>query len=313
MTEPATDKTAPIFDIQSFSIHDGPGIRTTIFFKGCQLNCLWCHNPESKTAKPQIMYYRNRCTGCMLCVECCKTGAQIILPDGTHDMNHEKCNACCKCLDVCCYDALRICGNYYGPKELYEKIKGDIRYFALEGEKKGEPGGITFSGGEPLKYAGFIRDFCSLIPDVHTVLETSGYGTIKNLELIMDYIDLYLFDIKITNSTEHKKFCGVDNDTVFYNLKFLYENKKNIILRLPLIPGFNDTEEHFSGIAELLIKYPGIKRVEILPYHNFGLAKAEALGLKPSPELPRQNTGKETIEKWLGEFRTRGLANVYCA
>ena len=312
MIEPVTDETAPIFDIQSFSIHDGPGIRTAVFFKGCPMNCVWCHNPESKMVKPQLMYYQNRCTGCMLCVECCKSGAQVILPDGTHYLDHAKCTACGKCLEVCCYDALRICGKMYNSEELYEKIKGDIRYFSLEGKTKGERGGITFTGGEPLQYAGFINNFCSLIPDIHTALETSGYGNLQHFEMLLDCIDLFLFDIKMMDSIKHKKFCGADNDTVLNSLKFLYENKKDIVLRLPLIPGFNDTEEHFNGIAELLEKYPGIKRAEILPYHNFGLAKAEALGLEIPPELPRHNTGKETIEKWLGEFKMRGLGNVVC-
>ena len=312
MTEPVTDKKAVIFDVQSFSIHDGPGIRTNIFFKGCPLNCIWCHNPESKTSKPQLMYFKNRCTGCMSCVESCRTGAQIVLPDGTHDMKHENCIVCGKCLKVCCYDALKICGKTFHPDELCERIRGDIRYFSLKGETKKEQGGVTFSGGEPLQYAGFIKDFCALIPDVHTAMETSGHGNRAAFEKIINCIDLFLFDIKMMNNMEHTKYCGVGNDVIFANLKFLCENKKDIILRLPFIPGINDTTEQFNGIAELLEKHSEIKRAEIMPFHNFGLAKAEALGLEVPKELPRLNAGEDVIEKWLEEFKERGCTNVCC-
>jgi len=310
MTAPATDGKAPIFDVQSFSIHDGPGIRTTVYFKGCPLDCLWCHNPESKSAEPQLMYHRNRCSGCLACVSVCESGAQIILPDGTHGVMHGSCTLCGKCLEVCCYEAVKICGKMFSPQELYERAKGDLRYFALETGTKGENGGITFSGGEPLQYAGFIRGFCSLIPDVHTAMETSGYGDVKNLETIIDCIDLFLFDIKIMNSREHEKFCGAGNEVIFSNLDFLCKNKKEIILRLPLIPGINDTPEHFDGIAGLLRKYPEI-RTEILPYHNYGLAKAEALGLEIPPGLPSHSAGKAEAEKWLEEFRGRGLGTEF--
>ena len=322
MTGSATDSKAPIFDIQSFSVHDGPGIRTTVFFKGCPLNCIWCHNPESKASRPQLLFYKNRCSGCLSCITLCETGAQILLPDGTHGIAHEKCTLCGKCTEICCYEAVKICGQFFSPKELFERIKGDMRYFALETGTKtlpheqgasgesAEQGGITFSGGEPLLYADFIKDFCSMIPDIHAAMETSGYGRIEDLEKIIDCIDLFLFDIKMMNNAEHYKLCGRKNDTILENLKFLHENKKDIILRLPLIPGINDTTEHFDGIAALIEKYPEIKKADILPYHNYGYAKAEGLGMEIPPELPSLNPGKEIIEKWRSEFRNRGLANI---
>ncbi|MCL2126658.1 MAG: glycyl-radical enzyme activating protein [Treponema sp.] len=313
MTGQATERKALIFDIQSFSIQDGPGIRTTVFFKGCPLNCIWCHNPESKTIKPQLMFYKSRCTGCMLCAENCRDGAQIALSDGSHYVLNEKCTFCGKCLEFCCYDALKICGAPFSPEELCERLKSDMRYFNLEGKTGGGRGGITFSGGEPLLYSGFIRDFCALVPDVHTAMETSGYGSREDLEKITGCIDLFLFDIKLINGSEHKKYCGAGNDVILDNLKFLYENDKDIILRLPLIPGINDTAEQLDGIVKLLEKYPRIKRVEIMPYHNLGLGKLEALGMEIPAELPRLNAGREKAEKWLGEFRARGFDRVYCA
>jgi pyruvate formate lyase activating enzyme len=313
MIEPVTDNTALVFDVQSFSIHDGPGIRTTVFFKGCPLDCMWCHNPESKTARPQLRYHRSRCTGCLLCANVCPAGAHIAIPGGGHAVNHQACTGCGKCLEVCCYDALAVSGKAYSPAALRAKIDGDMRYFSLAGGQKGEKGGVTFSGGEPLGYAAFIKDFCALIPGVHTVMETSGYGSGKDIETVMDCVDLFLFDIKMINPAEHKRRCGVDNALVFSNLELLYTRRKRIVLRLPLIQGVNDTEEQFDGIAELLRKYPEIERAEILPYHNLGIAKAESLGMAIPPELPRRNAGKETVEKWLGEFSLRGCSNVYCA
>jgi pyruvate formate lyase activating enzyme len=312
MTGPATDKGAVIFDVQSFSIHDGPGIRTTVFFKGCPLNCMWCHNPESKAAKPQMLFHKNLCTGCMLCVGVCETGAQLVLPDGSRDVNHKLCTGCGKCAEVCCYDALVISGRLYSPEELLKRLQSDMRYFSLKG-KSGEQGGVCFSGGEPLRHAGFIKTFCALIPDIHRVLETSGYGERKDLETILDCIDLFLFDIKFIDTEEHRKWCGIDNVLILENLAFLYAMKKRIILRLPFIQGINDTAKQFDGIAELLRKYPEIEGAEILPYHNYVIGKAESLGIAVPPELPRQSAGNEIREKWLEEFRARACTNVYCS
>jgi pyruvate formate lyase activating enzyme len=244
-------------------------------------------------------------------VGACGQGAQLILPDGTHGLRREACTGCGACLEVCCYGALTLSGSFYTQEELLRKIKGDFRYFAL-GKKEGrQEGGITFSGGEPLLYAGFIRDFCSLIPGIHRALETSGYGPKDGLEKLLDCIDLYLFDLKITGGEKHKKWCGFDNALILDNLDFLYSKKKRIILRLPLIPGINDDEEQFDGIAEILRRYPRIEGAEILPYHNYGAGKAEALGLPVSRKLPVRGVSRETAEQWLKAFRARGCGRVY--
>ncbi|MCL2272806.1 MAG: glycyl-radical enzyme activating protein [Treponema sp.] len=313
MTEPPTEKitsgsefpSACIFDIQSFSIHDGPGTRTTIFFKGCPQNCVWCHNPESKNKNPQIMFFKNNCTGCMSCVDACKNGAQIISPCLAHDMLHDKCSLCGKCLEVCCYDALKLCGQPFTSGALLEKIKSDIPYIT-------EHGGITFSGGEPLLYADFIKDFCVLLPAVRTAMETSGYGSKEAIKKIIDCIDLFLFDIKILNSAEHKIYCGQENEIILSNLEYIYEKGKTIILRLPLVPGINDTPQHFDAVLNLVNKYPNIKNIQIMPYNNYGLSKIEALGLNIPEALPRLNPSKETKYRWLEEFLKRGLTNVIC-
>jgi len=291
MIGPVTDKGAVIFDVQSFSIHDGPGIRTTIFFKGCPLNCMWCHNPESKAVKPQLLFHKNLCAGCMLCIEVCESGAQLVLPDGSRAVNHDLCTGCGKCTEVCCYDALVISGKLYSPEELLERLQSDMHYFNLRGGKKDEQGGVSFSGGEPLRQAGFIKAFCALIPGIHRVLETSGYGERKDLEELLDCIDLFLFDIKFIDPEEHRKWCGIDNTLILENLAFLYAMKKRIILRLPFIQGINDTATQFDGIAELLRQYPEIEGAEILPYHNYVIGKAESLGIVSSAGIAPAECG----------------------
>jgi pyruvate formate lyase activating enzyme len=308
----ATEPAAVIFDIQSFSLHDGPGIRTTVFFKGCSLNCIWCHNPESKIKKVQLFFHRNLCTLCMLCAEACPAGVHQRAGTGkemVHLVDHTKCTGCGRCLEVCCYDALSLTGNVYTPGGLYEKIRRDIRYFDLKTNE--QQGGITFSGGEPLLNAGFISAFCVLIPGIHRAVETSGFVPRENISVVIDDIDLFLFDYKVSNPQKHRKYCGADNTLVLSNLEFIYGEKKPIVLRLPIIQGLNDDEEHFDSIAELLRSHPDISRAEIMPYHNLGLGKAEELGMVPDKELPAGNAGGGAIRNWLESLRSRGCGNVY--
>jgi pyruvate formate lyase activating enzyme len=202
-------------------------------------------------------------------------------------------------------------GFWYSPEELFEKIKGDMRYFSLPGGENKQQGGITFSGGEPLLYAPFISAFCALIPGIHTAMETSGRGTRESVEELLDCIDLFLFDVKLVDGAEHKKYCGLDNVLILDNLNFLYARNKNIVLRFPLIPGLNDSEEHFDALAALLRKYPEIERTEIMAYHNLGIGKAEALGLEVSREIPPGGADQATTERWLDAFKTRGCTGVY--
>jgi pyruvate formate lyase activating enzyme len=217
--------------MQSFSLHNGPGIRTTIFFKGCPLDCLWCHNPEAKEAETQLLFHRNLCTRCMLCVTACKIGARDISDEGRGGPDRKVCVLCGKCLEVCVYNALTLSGASCTAGELLEKLRSDMRYFQLPGQASGtgsqeDPGGVTFSGGEPLLYAPFIKNFCTLIPGIHTCLETSGYGPWEQFEILGDAIDLYLFDIKVINREQHRAWCGGDNEIILANLDLLYRGGK---------------------------------------------------------------------------------------
>jgi pyruvate formate lyase activating enzyme len=305
---------AAVFDIQCFSLHDGPGIRTTVFFKGCPLDCLWCHNPESKSRERELMFHSGLCVGCMLCAEACLWGAHKAEKNAgkiLHRVEHKKCRACGRCLEVCCYDALTLLGRSYTPGELFDRIRGDLRYFALEGEETRARGGITFSGGEPMLYWNFIRSFCGLIPGVHRAMETSGYVPRKYFEKIMDSIDLFLFDYKVSNPEKHQNYCGVDNRLILENLEYLYLADKEIVLRLPIIPGFNDDEEHFDSIAGILHSHPGIKKAEIMAYHNLGIGKAKELGLPVHGALPQKDVDNEEILGWIESLQARGCANIF--
>jgi pyruvate formate lyase activating enzyme len=228
-----------------------------------------------------------------------------------HQADQARCRGCGACLAVCCYGALDLPGKSFTPRGLYEKIRGDLRYFLLEGEGGRQEGGITFSGGEPMLYAGFIRSFCDLIPGVHRAMETSGHAPRKWFEDILESIDLFLFDYKISNPEKHRRYCGADNALILSNLDFLYSRGKAIVLRFPIIPKINDDDEHFDGIAGLLRRYPAIGRGEIMAYHNLGIGKAEELGMEYPKELPLEGAGKEMAAVWMERLRSRGCANVY--
>ena len=297
----ATEAKAWIFDIQSFSLKDGPGIRTAVFFKGCPLRCQWCHNPESQVSRPQLMYRANLCVGCMRCVEACRHGAQLKVLAGSafvHVLDREKCVDCGECVESCCYGALEMAGREYTPSALLEEIRKDLRYFSL-----GEKGGLTFTGGEPMLYPDFIAEFCALAPEIHAAVETSGQAERETFEKVLDSIDLFLFDFKLGDSAEHEAWCGAGNSLIVSNLDFLHERGKEIVLRLPLIPGVNDTESHAQAVAEILRSHPGIKRADILPYHTYGLGKLDELGRLADLALPGKAMDPEQAEAWAERLR----------
>lgn len=256
--------TGVIFNIQRFCLHDGPGIRTTVFLKGCPLRCKWCHNPESHRFLPE--YWTKK------------------TPFG---------------------DKQEQVGQYTTVAEVMETVLKDVSYYKRSG------GGLTISGGEPL--AQF--DFClALLQEakqqgLHTCLETCGHTTQENLEAVLAYVDLFLYDYKATDPEKHREFTGKSNDIILDNLDFLTSKDANILLRCPLIPGVNDDNEHLAGIAHLAKRYPTLQGVEIMPYHNMGESKVEALG--EESRLPGiANASEETKEKWLTALKKLGCENV---
>ncbi len=256
-----TWQTATIFDIQRGSFVDGPGIRTTVFFKGCNLKCKWCHNPESQSAERQILFYENKCTGCGKCKSVCL-------------YNQDKCDFCGKCALFCPNDAREICGKEYTVDEVLNEILKDKKYY-------GAQGGATFSGGECILQVNFLTEILRKSKEngVHTAVDTAGNVPWEYFDRILPYTDLFLYDVKCISERLHKDGTGVSNRLILENLRKLSENKAEIIARIPVIPEFNGNDFEMEKIANYLKKI-GIKRIELLPYHALGEHKWRAAGMR---------------------------------
>ena len=252
---------ATIFDIERNSYVDGPGIRTTVFFKGCNLRCAWCHNPESQSPKPQMMFYKNKCTGCGKCKEKCP--------------NHlESCELCGKCTLYCPHDAREICGKEYTVDEVMREILKDKVFYENSG------GGVTFSGGECMLQIDFLEEILKACKQngIHTAVDTAGLVPFEFFERIIPYTDLFLYDVKCYDSEKHKQYTGVGNELILENLKRLLATDKSVWIRIPIIPTVNDTEEEIRSIRSFLLSCGTPEKVELLPYHAMGKHKYAAIG-----------------------------------
>ncbi len=254
---------ATIFDIQRNSFVDGPGIRTTVFFKGCNLSCKWCHNPESQCFEKQMMLYKNKCTGCGKCAEVCP-----------HHL--ESCNFCGKCEIFCPNDARKVCGKEYSPEEVLKEVIKDKTFYDTS------KGGVTFSGGECMLQVDFLCEILKLCKQngIHTAVDTAGCVSWEHFEKVLPYTDLFLYDVKCFDEQKHKEYTGVSNKLILDNLKKLSEKADvGIIIRIPVIHGVNDDEKEIRLIAEFLkdIRYTA---VEFLPYHKMGEHKYTALDME---------------------------------
>jgi pyruvate formate lyase activating enzyme len=259
-----------VFNIQSYSLHDGPGIRTVVFFKGCPLKCAWCSNPESQRSSPELGIMRERCRGCRKCVEVCPEGAITILEDGTVLTDRVKCIVCGTCEEACPYRARQIYGRQISKEELVEEIEKDMPFYIRSG------GGVTFSGGEPtVQYDTLLavlkackRKF------IHTAVETCGYITDrKKIDDLLQYLDLVLYDIKCIDDELHKKYTGASNRIILENARHIASAGKEMIIRVPVIPGFNDREDEIRRIAEFVLSLVSVKEINLLPYHELGKSK----------------------------------------
>ena len=258
-----------VFNIQRFCVKDGPGIRTVVFLKGCPLDCKWCHNPESKQQAPVLAFYENKCVNCKKCLNVCPK--QAILDVGV--INREACNLCGQCVNVCC-GALEILGEELTEKQVIETLLKDKDFY------DNSNGGITISGGEPFFQADFTREILVLAKQnsLHTAIETCGFTRWENFKTVLPYVDLFLFDVKETDPFLHKKYTGVDNKLILENLNKLNQSDVNIILRCPIIPNYNDREEHFKNIAQLSNRLKNVIQIEIMPYHPMGKTKSLQIG-----------------------------------
>ncbi len=251
-----------IFDIEEFAVYDGPGIRTVVFFKGCPLRCNWCHNPEGLSLKPQRMV-SNLCGHCGRCIEVCE--------------QTDECIACGKCIPYCPRKCIRIAGTSVTAEELAEKLLKNREILALNG------GGVTFSGGECTMQSEFLLETRRLIGDMHCAIETCGYTKEETFRKIVSKMDLVMFDIKHTDPKLHKKYTGVDNSLIIKNLQTLIDCKTPFVIRIPLIPTVNDTEENLSTVAQWIKGAEKLVRVEILPYNKSAGAKYSSVGLEYTP------------------------------
>ncbi len=261
-----------IFNIQRFSTSDGPGIRTVVFLKGCPLSCIWCHNPESKKAGADIFYNPEKCIGCKSCERLCESHRHEFHADG-HIFLRDNCKGCLKCAAECPADALEICGKEMSCADVMSEILRDREFYEQS------HGGITLSGGEPLFQYDFSVEVLKKSKEhgLHTAVETSGYCQ-RELDEIIRYVDLWLYDIKLISEEEHLKYTGVSNKKILDNLFFLDGTGAKIILRCPIIPNVNLTENHFDGIAALAGKLENLVAIHFEPYHPLGIDKAARLG-----------------------------------
>jgi pyruvate formate lyase activating enzyme len=289
-----------VFDIQRASLHDGPGIRTTVFLKGCPLHCLWCHNPEATDSQPQLFFAADKCMACGRCAEVCPQQAHSI-ENGVHQIDYSLCTACGKCVQVCNQQALKIVGTVMSVAEVMAEVTADRSFYEASG------GGMTLSGGEPMTQFSFSLNLLKAAQEqaIHTCMETSGYAPRRKYEQILPYVDLFLVDYKISGSKEHKKYTGGASELILANLDFLYQAGKPVVLRCPIIPGVNDTHEHFCRIKDLSKNYPNLVGIEILPYHDMGNSKRTSIG-RPATLTGIRSALPETAQDWVNKLSGLG-------
>lgn len=295
-----------IFNIQRFCINDGPGIRTTVFFKGCPLNCAWCHNPESKRAQKELSYHEDKCRHCGRCAALCPNGCHRLTEDG-HVLQRAACTACGSCVQPGC-PALERIGWDATVDEVLDEVRRDRPFYENSG------GGMTLSGGEPLAQFPFALALlkAAKAEGIATAIETCGYAPAGHIRDIVPLTDLFLYDYKLTSPQAHTRYTGVDNARTLDNLRLVDQLGGEIILRCPLIPGINDTPEHFDGIARTASSLSHLREVQLEPYHPLGESKARALGVPyavPAQGFPE----KETVDAWLAAVAGRTAVPVKLA
>lgn len=291
--------TVAIFNIQKFSIHDGPGIRTTVFLKGCPLKCLWCHNPESQEYEKQILYDAEKCVLCGTCVKVCPKNA-IKIEDSILTTDMYKCDFCGLCEIYCIQEARQVVGKHYSVEEVLKEVLKDRIFY----EKSG--GGVTVSGGEPLMFIDFVEELLKKLKEenIHTAVDTSGAVNFESLERIAEYTDLFLYDIKLMDDEMHKKYIKASNKTILENLKKLSKIHNNINIRLPIIEGVNADTDHIERIIDF-IKDLNIKKVNLLPYHDIAKHKYKKLDMDYEEEK-MSKPSEEKMQRFMSMFESKG-------
>lgn len=289
-----------ITNIQRFSINDGPGIRTTVFLKGCPLRCKWCHNPETHKANIELMYDKSKCVLCRQCVDVCSSSA-ISINDIIINWDSAKCTRCGGCIEACDNGAISFVGREESPESVIDIVLKDTAFFDETG------GGVTFTGGEPFNQHDVLMSLLKMSSDeyLHTCVETCGYTSLDKIKEAMPYVDLFLYDVKLVCDQKHKKYTGVSNKTIIENLIYLISNGADVEVRIPLISNNDGLLEDGSEMAELL-ESVGAKKVWILPYHNYGVYKYERLNMPYNTNMFRKPSSDE-IALYANKLRYKGL------
>ena len=292
-------ETGIVFNIQKFCIHDGDSIRTCVFLKGCPLRCIWCHNPESLDKSPSLSFNKQKCSSCGRCLSECF--ARTIEND-TLKIDREKCIKCGKCVSACLNDANEIIGKEMTSSEVFDEVMKDKMFYDTSG------GGLTISGGEPSYQPDFTLELLRLAKEngISLAIETCGIGSREFYEKVADLGATFLFDIKCIDSVRHKALTGADNSHIMVNLKYLMDRGSDIIIRLPLIPDCNDSDEDIAKLSDFLNQNKGRYRyAEIMPYHTLGIGKSEKLGTTAA--YIHDSASDDEISRWTSLFNSHNI------
>jgi pyruvate formate lyase activating enzyme len=299
-----------VFAIKRFALHDGPGIRTTVFLKGCPLRCLWCHNPEGLRHDRELAFYSHLCIGCDRCYETCPSGALRKETSPREDYDREKCLLCGKCAEACPAGAIELIGKDVSADEVIEEAERDREFYGASG------GGMTVSGGEPLSQADFTAELLlrAKAGGIDTVLDTSGQAPPEHLDRCLDLADHIYYDLKAVDERRHRDLTGFSNRRILDNLERVSTSGKDLTIRIPLVRGLNDGREDIFAMEEMITSLPtltNLQRVEIIPYHRIGEGKYRSVGLD-YPLKSQEVHSRQEIEVIVDLFAEAGL-NVYCS
>lgn len=292
-----------IFDIKRYSINDGPGVRVTLFFKGCPLSCKWCHNPESQKFENEKLFFKNKCIGCFTCIDNCPENALTSHPQHGIITERSKCTLCGKCAEVCPTTAMQLAGRMFDIEEVKTVLEKELDLMKSSG------GGVTFSGGEPLLFADELIEvakFCKKL-GIHCAVDTSGFVRSESIEKVIPFTDLFLYDLKLMDSSKHKEFTGAGNELILENLKKIAASNIPYHIRIPLIKGVNTDEENISQTIDFIQGLP--KKPELiglLPYHDIATVKYERLG-KVYDNADMKEPLVDKLDKIITQFKAAGL------